>query len=224
MYAFLELDAETLTPMITLFSIVAFVGMIIVALVSIFNERKNEPEKPRNWTGLGLAVSAIGGFIGIYGGLAYLTANQSVNDFNWIWDHSASEAAEMRDMADLGAAGAILGIVLVIVGLLVIIIGKTSAKPAPPQYNLGLPPVNEVPTASICPECGSRIDLRAKFCPECGHAFAHCPHCGGAVHDENAMFCTLCGKSLTEKLEYCVACGGEMKAADKFCPSCGAKK
>lgn len=57
-------------------------------------------------------------------------------------------------------------------------------------------------TANVCPQCGHRNNLEAKFCISCGAGLNPvskpgnaCPDCG-ASNDEGAVFCTECGTKL----------------------------
>ena len=50
--------------------------------------------------------------------------------------------------------------------------------------------------ASICPECGSKVNDGQKFCPECGAALRMvCKNCGA---EGSGKFCAECGAPLGE--------------------------
>ena len=83
--------------------------------------------------------------------------------------------------------------------------------------------------ASICPECGSKVNDGQKFCPECGAkkpepkmeaAGSWKCSCGATV---TGKFCPECGAKKPEDSDgWICSCGTVNKG--KFCQNCGAKK
>ena len=84
--------------------------------------------------------------------------------------------------------------------------------------------------ASICPECGSKVNDGQKFCPECGAARPEpetqkgwiC-RCGA---ENKGKFCTECGKPRPKgtPVYQCDKCGWkpeDPKNPPRFCPECG---
>jgi ribosomal protein L40E/Na+-transporting methylmalonyl-CoA/oxaloacetate decarboxylase gamma subunit len=50
--------------------------------------------------------------------------------------------------------------------------------------------------APICPKCGTKNEVGAKFCDHCGAPLTKtCPNCG-EVNDGDSTFCRKCGKSI----------------------------
>ena len=52
------------------------------------------------------------------------------------------------------------------------------------------------PLQTLCPQCGSRVQMGFHFCPACGHRMGlSCPKCQRAVSGADA-FCPYCGAGL----------------------------
>jgi membrane protease subunit (stomatin/prohibitin family) len=78
----------------------------------------------------------------------------------------------------------------------------------------------ETDSENICPKCGSKNPLKAKFCLECGEKLetqSVCPNCGKPVIP-GAKFCLECGTKLKS---VCPNCGKEIIPGAKFCLECG---
>lgn len=49
----------------------------------------------------------------------------------------------------------------------------------------------------VCPNCKAQLSSDAKFCDHCGTKLGRkCPHCGAAVKQSSAVFCSECGEKL----------------------------
>ncbi len=82
-------------------------------------------------------------------------------------------------------------------------------------------------SSAVCQDCGSAIQVNARFCPYCGHqqvVFTQCASCGKNLAP-NARFCSRCGQEVEEKptARFCSACGSENLHDSKFCNECGEK-
>ncbi len=64
----------------------------------------------------------------------------------------------------------------------------------------------------FCPECGLRVEAKARFCPHCGHQILLLRQCG------------VCGKNLGPKAKFCPACGAAagQPQTPKQCKNCNA--
>ncbi|MGM0663172.1 MAG: SPFH domain-containing protein [Thermodesulfobacteriota bacterium] len=105
---------------------------------------------------------------------------------------------------------------------------------AAPQGGGGAPPAqgqdasrDTGESSAVCQDCGSAIQMNARFCPYCGHqqvVFTQCASCGKNLAP-NARFCSRCGHEVEEKpaAKFCSACGSENLYDSKFCNECGEK-
>ena len=54
------------------------------------------------------------------------------------------------------------------------------------------------PLRTVCPKCGTVVDLRSNFCPHCRYSFhPTCPQCKGHVRPGDT-FCATCGAQLDQ--------------------------
>ncbi|MGB9740838.1 MAG: SPFH domain-containing protein [Candidatus Bathyarchaeia archaeon] len=82
----------------------------------------------------------------------------------------------------------------------------------------------------ICPNCGAKNPVGAKFCGNCGaslvpQAKVICPKCK-AENPAGAKYCGNCGAPLTQPASSeitCPKCGAKNPAGTKFCGNCGEK-
>ena len=118
---------------------------------------------------------------------------------------------------------------------------KNQFIPTNEEYEFEDKTKNNSNDVKVCPECGEKQELFAKFCRNCGASLSSenkdenvmiCEYCGAELNNE--AFCPDCGKPTGIKIcpncrqktvneDYCTVCGYKINPNVKTCANCGSK-
>lgn len=177
--------------------ILDFVLLLVVGIVFLVKYIKNktkhtqytDSEKKTGHGGnaIGVVICALGVIVATVGGIVWVMARQKLSDSNWTWIVREDELSKMRFQSNVGSVLAILGIVILFVGLFVLLLKSIhSREGGQPQKNARVLEVH-------CSCCGNPLAKGNKFCTHCGKPVHCCSCCGEPLPSTVAKYCPNCG-------------------------------